>query len=249
MDGKRSRMRRQMEGDHAIACRGSGLVLRNEASIECGDRHSLRNEATGAFLLQFGQCTESFVERAVVSGLIAQKEGESLFIARAIREDTFRLKTQSALGEPARLSHFADEDFFGCGLGPVFVQEVIEQSFKGSRIFAVDEKFAGGKTVFERVTGRDALTFEGARAGGVLGDCPIDGDAIRYGLIRFGFASEFRGGALGGAAFATGLTRSYVRLHCNHTVRPHGVRRNGRRLVSGSRRAGKKSGAIVTDSG
>ena len=63
------------------------------------------------------------MEGAVVCGLIAQKERETLVVDASVREAAI-LKAESALGEPIRLRHFLDQELFGGSAGLVLGDKI-----------------------------------------------------------------------------------------------------------------------------
>lgn len=150
---------------------GCGGVLRNEAEFRerCGGL--VRNEATGGvatLLLKTAQLVERFVEGALVGGLVAEEEGEPLFV-NAGRGEAVTLEADGALFEPVGLGELVDEEVFGRAGGLMIFDEGLQKSFEFCRVFTGNDERAGCEAVFERITRRSQFALGGDGAGGVEG--------------------------------------------------------------------------------
>lgn len=108
------------------------MFLRNEASLIPALR-----------FLELDKCVQSFIEGALMRGLVAKVEGQLLFVDCGCGE-ALVLEANGALGEPMGLGHPGDEEFFGGGRGVVFVKQVMQERFKGGAILAGNDELAGG---------------------------------------------------------------------------------------------------------
>lgn len=242
------RARRVLRKKRAFERRRLG-ILRNKASFRAGCGLRLRNEATGVlfqaatvllkartmgrprpgrpgcprpvrFLLKPHQRGQSFVEGALVGGLVAKKEGESFFVHFCCRE-ALVLEAKGALGEPEGLGHLMNEHFFGRIGGLVVGEKGFEKRFEMGGVFAGYQERAGSESVFERIARRSQFALGRARAGGVEGV-----RAVRVYASLNAFANGVRFGDEFGrkfvVIFALGGAALLARLGC-HIEKASGV--------------------------
>lgn len=81
-----------------------------------------------------------------MGGPIAQEEAETLFIdgghADGIRQETFVLQADGALGQPPGLGHVMDEHLFGGVGGLVLGEKGFEEGPERGRVFASNHERA-----------------------------------------------------------------------------------------------------------
>lgn len=135
----------------------------------------LRNEPTFDFALfgpEFGKYGETFMEGAVVRGLVTKIEREffGLVTDRHVAVKAHVLEAEGALRKPEVLGHFFDEEGFSLGGRLVFGTEIVEQFVKFVHVFPGEyQELVAGEAMTEGVLAGFRFAFGCFGSGGVLG--------------------------------------------------------------------------------
>ena len=173
-----------------------GPSLRNKPRLRPGFSIGVRNEPTHMLFLQPHQRVQGFVESALVSGLVAEKQREA-FLIDTFRVETVVLKAEGALCQPPGLGDLVNQQLFGWISGLMLGEQGGKERFESGGIFAGMMSRGEARPCFRELP--DEANFPATVRGPV--ECPAFPRLISARVIDSGIG-------IAGLAIPTGALRS-----------------------------------------